>query len=126
MNTANNTFEVGKKLVDYCKQGQNSKAIDELYAQDIVSIEPQGSPDMPAESRGLEAVRGKNKWFEDHYDIKKVDLLGPFPHGDQFTVYMKYDTVEKKTNKRVPMEEIALYTTKNGKIVKEEFFAQMQ
>ena len=119
-----NTLEIGNKLVSLCKQGKNMDAIDQLYAQDIVSIEPASSGDMPAEMKGIEAIRGKNKWFDENFDIKKIDLLGPFPHGDQFTVYFNYDTVEKKSKKSMPMEEIALYTTKNGKIVKEEFFAK--
>lgn len=119
-----NTFEVGNKLVSLCKQGKNMDAIDQLYAKDIISIEPEGSDSMPAETKGIEAIRGKNKWFDDQYEVKKIDLLGPFPHGDQFTVYFKYDTMDKKTKKSMPMEEIALYTTKDGKIIREEFFAK--
>jgi ketosteroid isomerase-like protein len=119
-----NTLDVGNKLVSFCKQGKNQEAIEQLYAQDIVSIEPAGTPDMPAESKGLEAVRGKNKWFENKYTVNKVEVLGPFPNEDQFTVYFNFDTTDKETKKSMKMEEIALYTTKDGKIVREEFFAK--
>ena len=33
------TLEVGKKLVELCKQGKNQEAMDTLYAPDIVSVE---------------------------------------------------------------------------------------
>lgn len=119
-----NTYEVGNKLVSLCKQGKNKEAIEQLYSKDIISIEPQSSADVPAEMKGIEAVRGKNNWFEEHFQVNKVEVQGPFPHGDQFTVYFKYDTTDKSTKKSMPMEEIALYTTQDGKIVKEEFFAK--
>ena len=119
-----NTIEVGQKLVDLCKQGKNMEAIEQLYSQDIVSVEPEAMPGQPAEQIGIEAIRGKNKWFDDKYDVEKVDALGPFPNGDQFTVYFKFNAKDRKTSEQMSMEEIALYTTKDGKIVKEEFFAK--
>lgn len=121
-----NTFEIGNKLVDLCKQGKNMEAIEQLYAQDIVSVEPNSTADMPAQTQGIEAIRDKNKWFDETYDINNIEVLGPYPHGDQFTVYFKFDATEKKGAQKVTMDEIALYTTKNGKIVKEEFFAKPQ
>ena len=34
-----NTEEVATKLVDYCRKGEWMKALDDLYAKDIVSVE---------------------------------------------------------------------------------------
>jgi hypothetical protein len=55
----NTTEEVATKLVDYCRKGEWMKAVDDLYAKDIVSIEPHAMENMPAEMRGLDQVRGK-------------------------------------------------------------------
>jgi len=38
------TTEVAEKLVQYCREGKHTQAIDELYADNIVSREPKDSP----------------------------------------------------------------------------------
>ena len=50
--------EIGEKLVAYCKEGKNAEAVNELYADNIVSIEAAASPaaDMPREMNGKEAI----------------------------------------------------------------------
>ena len=46
---------------------------------------------------------------------------GPFVHGDQFTLRFTMD-VTPKGGARMTMDETALYTVKNGKVVEERFF----
>ena len=116
------TLEIGKKLVDLCKNGENIKAIESLYSPDIVSIEAIAMPDFPKEMRGVDAIKKKNQDWERGAEIHSSEAHGPFPAGDRFAIYYKYDMTNKKTNKRSEMEEMALYTVKDGKIVKEEFF----
>ena len=72
-------MEVGNKLVEYCKKGENLKAIETLYSQNIVSVEAVSMPDMPAEMRGMEAIVGKNKWWLDNHEIHSAICEGPFP-----------------------------------------------
>ncbi len=50
----------------------------------------------------------------------KVD--GPWVNGEQFTVRFTMDVTFKETGQRHTMDEIALYTLKNGKIAEERFF----
>jgi ketosteroid isomerase-like protein len=116
------TLEVGKKLVELCKQGKNDQAIETLYSQDIVCVEAAAMPNMPAEQRGLQAVLGKSKWFRENNEIHSATVDGPWPHGDRFIVHFKYDLTAKQDGKRRTMDEAALYTVKDGKIVREEFF----
>lgn len=52
------TQDVANRLVELCREGKNDQAIDELYAETIVSHEPPGSPVPHAE--GIEVVRQKN------------------------------------------------------------------
>lgn len=115
-------LEIGNELVSLCQKGENIKAIEKLYSPEIVSVEAISMPNMPAEMHGFDAIKEKNKWFMENNTIHSAEVKGPFPLGDRFSVYFKYDITDNKSNKRQSMEEMALYTTKNGKIVKEEFF----
>jgi len=122
------TLSVGKKLVELCREGKNSEAIETLYSPEIVSIEATGSPSMPARIEGLDAVKGKNEWWEKNHEIHDAQAEGPWPNGDRFIVRFKYDITSKAgpmAGKRMTLDETALYTVKGGKITQEEFFYDM-
>ncbi len=119
---------IGKKLVAYCQQGQNMQALEELYSPDIVSIEAHGDSTMPARMEGIAAVRGKADWWFANHEIHGGEARGPFPHGQRFAVWFKFDVTPRQgpmANRRMTIEEVALYTVKDGKIVQEEFFYDM-
>ena len=115
-------LEIGKKLVELCQKGQNLTAIETLYSPNIVSVEAMDMPGMPAEMRGMEAIVGKNKWWLDNHEVHSASCEGPFPHGDRFIVRFTYDVTNKPSQKRMLMDEMALYAVENDKIVREEFF----
>ena len=117
-----NTMDVGTKLVALCKEGKNLEAVETLYSPDIVSVEAMSMPNMPAESRGMEAIIGKNKWWVESHVVHSASAAGPYPHGDRFIVNYKYDITNKQSQQRMTMDEMALYQVKNGQIVREEFF----
>jgi len=115
-------LEIGKKLVALCQKGDNATAIKELYDRDIVSIEAQSMPNMPAEMRGIDAVMAKHKWWTENMEVHSAKVEGPYPNADQFAVRFLYDTTNKQTRQRSTMDEIAVYTVKDGKIAREQFF----
>ena len=122
------TKQVGEKLVEYCRKGQNMEAIDKLYSKDIVSIEAQGGPEMPAEMRGIDKIRGKNKWWYENNEVHSATVEGPFPNNDRFAVKFHYEISPKtgpNKGKKTKMDEVGVYTVKDGKIVREEFFYSM-
>jgi len=122
------TREVGKKLVDYCRDGLNLEAISKLYSKDIVSVEALGTGDYPQEVKGVDKVVEKNKRWYDSNDIHHASAEGPFPHKDRFAVIFHYEVTGKAgpmKGKRMKFDEVALYTVKDGKIVREEFFYDM-
>ncbi len=125
---ASDTMSVGKKLVEMCKAGKHKEAIDKLYDQKIVSIEAAAPPGGAQRTDGMEAIKGKNTWWEQNHEVHSSQVDGPFPHGDRFIVRFKYDVTAKAgpmAGKRFTMDEAGLYTVKNGKVVQEEFFYSM-
>ena len=122
------TLTVGKKLVELCRLGKNIEAVETLYAPGIVSIEAMGSPSMPARMEGIDAIKGKNQWWLDNHDVHSSEAEGPWPHGDRFIVRFKYDVTSKAgpmAGQRMNLDETALYTVEDGKIIQEEFFYDM-
>lgn len=117
--------EIADELVALCKQGKNMEAIEKLYSSDIVSVEASASPGMDQTQTGIEAIKGKNKWWVDNHEVHGGEVNGPFPNGDRFIVHFKFEVTPKQTGQRMSLEEMGLYTVKNGKIVKEEFFYSM-
>lgn len=117
-----NTMEIGKQLVELCKAGKNHECMQKLYAQDIVSVEAGAPPGQSPESKGLDAVLAKSKWWADNHEIHSATVDGPFPHGDRFAVLFDYDITRKPDQKRIRMREVAVFTVANDKIVREEFF----
>jgi ketosteroid isomerase-like protein len=118
-------FEVGKKLVELCKQGKFEEVMKALYAPDIVSVEAGAPPGKSAEVRGLEAVAAKGKEWGENHEIHAATCEGPYPNGDRFIVRFHFDVTNKPSSQRMKMDEAALYTVKDGKIVREEFFYSM-
>jgi hypothetical protein len=120
--TESSTAAVANELVDLCRAGRNDDAIEKLYSEKIVSIEPIASGDMPAEQKGLDAVRGKNRWWAENMVVHSTNVAGPFIGDGEFAVYFNFETTFKPTGQRSTMKEMAKYTVADGKIVKEEFF----
>jgi ketosteroid isomerase-like protein len=119
--------EVGKKLVAFCKVGQNVESISTLYAEDVESIEAAAPPGAASGlTRGKAAVLANNvKWLEAH-EVHSAVTEGPYPHGDdRFAVIFRYDVTNRASGQRMKLDEVALYTTHGGKILKEEFFYDM-
>jgi ketosteroid isomerase-like protein len=121
-----NTEEVATKLMEYCRNGEWMKAVDELYAKDIVSIEPHAMENMPAEMRGIDQVRGKTEWWVKNFDVHSTKVSGPFVTRDTFVVQFDVDATEKTSQKRIQMTEVGIYTVKDGKVTREEFLPLAQ
>jgi hypothetical protein len=120
--SSTSTAAVAEDLVAFCKNGNFMGAIENLYSPDIVSVESMGTATMPREMKGIDAIREKNKWWGENNEVHGSVIEGPFVGEDKFAVYYNLDVTSKPSGKRTPMEEMALYEVKDGKIVREQFF----
>jgi hypothetical protein len=122
---AKTALEIGKQLVAFCQAGKNLDSINTLYSDDIVSVEAFAPPGGDRTVKGIDAVRGKHDWWESNHIVHSAETYGPYPHGDdKFAVRFVYDITHKPTERRVMMDEVAVFTVANGKIVREEFYYQ--
>ena len=121
-----NTEEVATKLVELCRNREWRKALDELYAKDIVSVEAHEMENMPAEMRGIDEVRGKTDWWEKNMEVHSAKVSGPFVARDTFVVQFDIDVTDKASKKRMQMSEVGVYKVKDGKVAREEFLPLAQ
>ena len=122
MLSAMTTQEIAEELVALCSQGKFKDAITNLYADNIVSVEAAAPPGGTRETNGLQGVIGKADWWQANHDVHSASVGLPISAGAFFAVTFKLDVTFKPTGARHTMEEIAVYQTAGGKIVREEFF----
>ena len=114
--------EIGEKLIAFCKEGKNLECVDALYSDDVESVEAMEGQG-PRVTKGKAAVRGKGEWWAKTFEVKKADVEGPFPHGDdRFAVVFDYETKNRETGEEAAMREVGVFHVANDKIVREEFF----
>src|ERR1700744_4264444 len=113
--------EVAHRLVDLCREGKNVDAINELYDDNVVSIEPESSP-MPGKTVGKKAVlESTNQWFSSVQEIHSVYISDPIVTDNFFACTMDIDATYKEHG-RNEMNELCIFEVKNGKIVSSQFF----
>lgn len=117
------TQEVANRFNELAQTGQWAAVQQELYAENVVCIEPPHAAAMGMTSvEGLDAIKQKGAAFnqmieEMHGGYTTAPVVG----GNFFSVAMGMDCTMKGAG-RVKMDEIAVYEVKDGKIVKEQFF----
>jgi hypothetical protein len=117
------TEQIAKRLVELCREGKFEQAQKELYADDAVSIEAEGTP-MAAggPARGLEAIYEKGRQFNagiEAYHGMKVSE--PLIAENWFCLTMELDVTMKQYGRQL-MQEVCVYHVRAGKIDREQFF----
>lgn len=111
--------DTAKTFTDALRR-QDYAAAEAMWSEDVVSIENMDGP--MARLEGREAVHGKSVWWFGAHEIHDYAVQGPFVNGDQFALVFKIDVTQKESGQRVQMEEVGLYTVRNGKVTEERFF----
>ena len=114
------TQQVANHLVELCRKGEIQKAGDELYADSIVSVEPDHAPLKTA--KGKTAVQKRGQQFAAMIEQRHGGSFSdPTVCGRYFSVAMTLDATFKGQG-RSKIEEICVYEVKDGKIIFEQFF----
>ena len=116
------TKDIAQKLVQHCKNHTEDQALQELYPEDAVSIEPMAPEGMSPVSNGREAIKAKHEWWNSNFDVHGMEAEGPFLNGSNFSVVFDIDVTDKSSGERWKAKEVALYETDGDKIVRESFF----
>jgi hypothetical protein len=115
--------DIAQALVDANRSGDTTALLGGHYSPDCVSVEAAQMGDMPRAAEGLEAIRGKHASWEANMEFHGGEVDGPFLFDpDRFAVHFTMDVTDKATGERTQTSEVAFYTVKDAKIVREEFF----
>jgi len=114
---------IAGKFKELVNQGKHFEVMRTMYAPEMVSVEASGK-----EYVGKDVVIHKSEVFQGENNVLRQDVRGPFFLGDpsansgRFAVYTLMDFSPKAGGERVTHEEVGLYTVKNDKITREEFY----
>ena len=115
------TQEVANRMSELFKENKWEQVHDELFSEDVVSIEPEHSPGLKT-AIGKAAIKKKgedfNAMIEEVHGGWVSDLL---VGGNYITCAMGMDLTTKGQG-RMKMDEVCVYEVKDGKVVKGQFF----
>lgn len=118
------TFSVQEVAARFDELAQQEKWFDiqdELFADNVISLDPPGSPYF-GYAEGKNAVRKKGEeWVKKITAAHYRHTTHPVVGGNHFAVGRNVDITVEGFG-RVRIDEIMLYEVKDGKIVSEQFF----
>jgi len=114
------TSEIAQRFAALCREGKHEEAANTFWSDDVVSIEAMEGPMARLEGRA--AVKGKTEWWNANHEVHGGETFGPYVNGNQFCLRFTIDVTPKQTGQRMQMEEVGLYTVRDGKVVEERFF----
>ena len=119
--TAQTTKEVAARFEELARQEKWFEIQDELFADNVESIDPPGSPYFGF-AQGRAAVRKKGEdWVKKITAVHCTHTGAPVVAGRHFVVSRQVDITVDGFG-RVQMDELMLYEVKDGRIVLEQFF----
>ncbi|MEP6617288.1 MAG: SnoaL-like domain-containing protein [Ginsengibacter sp.] len=114
--------DIANRLVELCRKNEFEKALDELFSQDAVSLEPHSSPAFDKETKGLSAIKEKGvKWNNMVKEVHEISVSDPLVSTNSFACNMRLN-VTMKEHGAMDMSELCVYQVKDGKIILEQFF----
>jgi hypothetical protein len=115
------THEIAARFHELARQEKWFEIQDELFAENVRSIDPENSPYMGyAEGKG--PVRKKGEDFVKRIQaVHSASTSAPLVTGNHFAVTREMD-ITVQPHGRIQLNEIMLYEVKDGQIVLEQFF----
>lgn len=119
------TQEVADRYYELARAGKWFEIQDELFSEDVKSIEP---PDAPVRFRYLKNAEGKanvrrkaEEWVSRIESVYSQYFSAPVVGGNHFSMAWGIDADVAGIGRR-KIDEIMLYEVKAGRIVLEQFF----
>jgi|SRR5438270_9467677 len=115
------TQQVADRFQELAKQEKWFDIQDELFAENVRSIDPSGSPFF-GYAEGKAQVRKKGEdWVSRIEAAHHLATTAPVVAGNCFAVGREVD-ITVKGHGRIQINEIMLYEVSKGQIVMEQFF----
>lgn len=113
--------EVISRHVGLLRRNELGAAV-KLLAPDVVRVAPLERAGGSAGLRGVEAIMENARKQTADYDIRGVEIDGPYPHGNRFAVHFVFDEVHIPTGQPTASEKISVYTVHDGAIIREDVY----
>lgn len=115
------TEEVAARFHELAQQEKWFEIHDELFAENIRSVEPDHSPYL-SYAEGKTGVRKKAEEFVSRIEaFHSGSTTAPLVTGNHFVAGRKKD-MTVQPHGRIQIHELMVYEVKDGKIVLEQFF----
>ena len=111
-------LEIAQDFAAMIRAGKLPEVETKWLAPGIESVEGVGAS---MAWTGKKAVLAKYRGWEADHEIHDMRIDGPWVGATGFALRFAIDVSQKSTGQRTQMEEIAVYTVRNGKVVREEF-----
>lgn len=110
--------QIGAEVAAMLRSGTKDPLIwDKWWDTDrIISIEGDGST-----WTGRKGLEEKAAGWEAENEIIGFEVKGPFVGASGFALHFSINIKSKSTGEEMSMDEVAVYTVENGKVVREEF-----
>ncbi|MEP7258708.1 MAG: SnoaL-like domain-containing protein [Flavitalea sp.] len=116
------TQEIATRLSQLCRKGEFETAQKELFADDVISIEPYAANGFEKETKGLANIFKKGLQFAETTEkLHGIKVSEPIVTNQSFAFILDMDVTMKKGG-RMNMAELCVYKVKDGKVISEEFF----
>jgi SnoaL-like protein len=111
-------LEVALQFTELLRSGNSAEVEERWLASGIESVEGHGAS---MSWKGKKNVLAKYRDWEAQNEFVDSTIEGPWVGATGFAVRFVGQVLDKATGERHPMEEIAVYTVRDGKVVREEF-----
>ena len=115
------TKEIAARFEELARDEKWFDIQDELFAENVKSIEPIGSPYMKY-AEGKANVRSKGEDFVSRITALHHTKSSPIIVAENHFAVARDLEISVEPHGRIRMNEIMLYEVKDGKIVSEQFF----
>ncbi len=111
-------LEIAKDFAALIRAGKSDEVEKKWLAPGIESVEGVGASMAWS---GRKSVLAKYRDWEADHEIHSMSVGGPWVGATGFALRFGIEVTQLSTGQRTKMEEIAVYTVRNGKVVREEF-----